>query len=146
MKVVDVNILLCAVNRDSPCHAAAKSWLERALCGDEPMAFPWVVILGFLRISTSPRIFPHPLDARHALGVVDSWLSQPSVMALNPGEEHWRLLRGLLDEAGTVGNLTTDAHLAAVAIEHGAELNSTDSDFARFARLRWANPLQAWVE
>ena len=143
MKVVDVNVLLYAVNRDSPRHAAAKSWLEGALSADEPIAFPWVVILGFLRISTSSRVFPRPLDAAHALGVVDGWLAQPSVMVLNPGEEHWRLLRDLLDEAGTLGNLTTDAHLAAVAIEHGAELNSTDSDFARFRLLRWTNPLQA---
>jgi uncharacterized protein len=141
VKVVDLNLLLYAVNRDSPPHAAARDWLERTLSGEELVAFPWVVILGFLRISTSPRVFPEPLDPGEALALVDGWLSRPSVLALNPGDEHWPLLRGLIEATGTAGNLTTDAHLAALAMENGAELSSTDADFARFPHLRWSNPL-----
>lgn len=142
MRVVDINLLLYAVNRDGPNHAAAKSWLEGALSEEETVAFPWVVILGFLRLSTNPRVFPQPLEAHQALAVMDGWLSRPGVENLDPAPDHWRLLKDLLGEAGTAGNLTTDAHLAAIAIGHGAELDSTDSDFARFPRLRWINPLQ----
>jgi toxin-antitoxin system PIN domain toxin len=143
VKVLDLNILLYALNRDSDRHQQAKSWLERALSADEPVALAWVVLLGFLRVATSPRVFPRPLTPAQALTVVDGWLAQPCVVALNPGEEHWPILRQLLAEAGTAGNLTTDAHLAALAIENGAELCSTDADFARFPRLRRSNPLAA---
>lgn len=143
MKILDVNVLLYAVNRDSPQHGRAKGWLERALSEDEPVALPWVVVLGFLRLSTSPRVFPRPLEVEQALKVVDGWLAHSSVIALAAGEEHWRTLRDLLSESGTAGNLTTDAHLAALAIEHGAELCSTDTDFARFSRVRWSNPLES---
>lgn len=132
-----------AVKRDSPLHALAKSWLEEALSADEPTAFSWVVILGFLRIATSPRIFPSPLEPQQALAVVDGWLSRASVVVLDPGDGRWSLRQELLEDGGTAANLTTDAHLAAVAIEHGAELNSTDSDFARFPHLRWVDPLRA---
>jgi toxin-antitoxin system PIN domain toxin len=142
VKVVDVNLLLYAINRDAPRHEAAKVWLERALSADEPVGFAWVVILGFLRLSTHPRVFPEPLTPEQALAVVDGWLSRPTVRTLNPGDGHWRLLKELLERAGSAGNLTTDAHLAAVAIEHGAELVSTDSDFARFRHLRWGDPLE----
>jgi toxin-antitoxin system PIN domain toxin len=141
LKVVDVNLLLYAVNEDSAHHAKTKAWLERALSDDETVALPWVVLLGFLRLSTSPRVLPHPLAPEQALEVIDGWLSQPPVIAFHPGAEHWRILRGLIQETGTAGNLTSDAHLAAIAIENGAELCSTDTDFARFPRLRWTNPV-----
>lgn len=141
MKVVDLNLLLYAVNRDSVHHAGAKAWLESTLSADEPVGIPWVVLLGFIRVSTSDRVLPRPLTAAQALAVVDSWLAQPVVLPLPPDNEHWRLLRHLLAGTGTAGNLTTDAHLAAIAIENGAELCSTDSDFARFSNLRWVNPL-----
>lgn len=141
MKVVDLNLLLYAINRDSPHHAPAKAWLERTLSDEEPVALPWVVLLGFLRLATSARVFPQPLVPDQALMVVDGWLGRTPVVALAPGDEHWRILRELLAESGTAGNLTTDAHLAALAIEHGAELCSTDSDFGRFPQLRWVNPL-----
>ena len=107
----------------------------------ETVALPWVVVLGFLRITTSHRIMPRPLTAEQALAIVDGWLEMPGVVLLNPGEEHWSILRELLAASGTAGNLTTDAHLAALAIEHGCELYSTDGDFARFGRLRWVNPI-----
>lgn len=141
MKVLDLNILLYAVNRDSPRHAASKEWLESTLGGEESVAIPWIVVLGFLRIATSRQVFAHPIAVEEAVAVVDGWLSQPPVVPLNPGDEHWRVFTRLLADVGSAGNLTTDAHLAALAIEHGAELCSTDTDFARFPHLRWTNPL-----
>jgi hypothetical protein len=146
VKVLDLNLLLYAVNADSPHHGAAKAWLEEMLSGASTVAMPWVVVLGFLRLTTHPRIFPRALEPSEALAVVDGWLGRPSVEVVSPGDGHWTLLKELLEEAGTAGNLTTDAHLAALTIEHGAELHSTDSDFARFARLRWVNLLTAWRE
>ena len=141
MKVVDLNLLLYAVNRDSPGHARARDWLERTLTNEEPTAIPWVVLLGFLRLATSARVFPQPLLPDQAVAVVDGWLARPSVLALAPGDDHWPILKQLLAQSGTAGNLTTDAHLAALALEQGAELCSTDGDFARFRQLRWVNPL-----
>jgi toxin-antitoxin system PIN domain toxin len=141
VKVLDLNILLYATNRDSPRHAAAKNWLGLTLSGEESVAIPWIVVLGFLRIATSRQVFPRPISVDEAVAVVDGWLSQPPVVTLNPGDEHWRMLTRLLMDVGSAGNLTTDAHLAALAIEHGAELCSTDTDFARFPHLRWMNPL-----
>ena len=143
MKLLDLNLLLYAVNADSVHHSSAKRWLESALADDEPVAFPWVVLLGFLRIATHRRILPRPLTVAEAMSVVDGWLTQPGARPLSPGDEHWRILNSLLAESGTAGNLTTDAHLAALAIENGATLYSTDADFQRFHRLRWINPLQA---
>lgn len=105
------------------------------------IGLPWVVLLGFLRLATSAPLFGTPLDPDQALEIVDSWLCRPSVTVLRPGDEHWRALRTLIAEAGTGGNLTTDAHLAAMALEQGAELCSSDADFTRFPRVRWVNPL-----
>lgn len=141
MKLLDLNLLLYAVNRDSAPHRRAKAWLDGLLSGDEAVAIPWVVLLGFLRLTTNARILPNPLTAAQAIAVVDGWLAAPCVVALYPGDEHWRILRELLEASGTAGNLTTDAHLAALAIEHGCELCSADGDFARFPVLRWTNPL-----
>lgn len=142
MRIVDLNLLLYAIDRTSPLHPPARAWLETTWSGEEPIGLPWIVLLGFLRLSTSPRIFTHPLTSEQALALVDEWLERPCVRAVAPGEEHWRILRALLAETGAAGNLTTDAHLAAIAIEHGAELCSCDSDFARFPRLRWVDPLK----
>lgn len=145
MKILDLNVLLYAINSDGPHHAAAKAWLDEALQGDETVALPWVVLLGFIRLSTSPRVFPSPLGPEQALRVVDGWVERPTLETIGPGGEHWPVLRGLLLDAGTAGNLTTDAHLAALAIDHGAELCSTDTDFARFQGLRWVNLLAEWA-
>jgi toxin-antitoxin system PIN domain toxin len=142
VKLVDLNLLLYAINRDAPGHAAAKASLEDALGGDEPVGLPWSVLLGFLRISTQPRVLPRPLTAEQAIAVIDGWLDLPVVRVLEPGAEHWRILRRLLAETGTAGNLTTDAHLAALAIENGCDLCSTDRDLGRFPRVRWVNPLE----
>lgn len=141
MKLIDLNVLLYATNADSPHHAAAKAWMTDALSATETVALPWPVLLGFLRLTTSPRVFARPLDIRDAIAVVDAWCARPQVVQLPPGFDHWEILRDLLLDSGPAGNLTTDAHLAALAIEHGAELCSTDSDFARFRQLRWTNPL-----
>jgi uncharacterized protein len=139
--IVDLNLLVYAVNRDSARHVAAKTWWERVLSADEPVGIPWTVILGFLRVTTSGRVLPKPIRAEQALAIVDEWLARPVVVPLSPSERHWTVLRDLLSDAGTAANLTTDAHLAALAIENGAELCSTDADFARFKTLRWRNPL-----
>jgi hypothetical protein len=141
VRLLDLNVLIYAVNRDSARHEPARRWLEGVLNGEESLAIPWVVLLGFLRLATSPRVVSRPLTAEQAIGVVDGWLALPVVTALHPGDEHWRLLRELLSASGTAGNLTTDAHLAALAIEYGCELVTTDTDFARFRGLRWSNPL-----
>ena len=143
MKLVDANLLLYAVDEASPHHKRARVWLEDALSGAEPVGFAWSVLLAVLRLSTQPRIFQHPLDVDEAFGLVDGWLAQPSASVVHPTTRHSDILRALLEPLGTAGNLTTDAHLAALAIEHGAELCSADADFARFPGLRWSNPLLA---
>jgi toxin-antitoxin system PIN domain toxin len=141
MIVVDVNLLIYAVNEDAADHRRAKAWLESALSGTETVAFSWVVLLAFLRLTTRAGIFRNPLTSSAAFELADAWLQQPAVIVLEPGARHLQTMRDLLAPLGTAGNLTPDAHLAALAIEHGAELCSTDSDFARFPRLRWRNPL-----
>lgn len=141
MKVLDLNVLLYAVNRDSAHHARARSYVETLFTGEETIALPWAVILGFIRIATNVRLFPNALSVEQALAVIDSWFAQPPVVAMNAGESHWELLKDLVTEVGAAGNLTTDAHLAALAMENGAELVSTDVDFARFQHLRYVNLL-----
>lgn len=141
MKVVDANLLLYAVNQDAPLHAKAKPWLEGALSGTEAVGFEWTVLLAFLRLSTRPAVFPSPLRLEEALDLIDSWLAQPCAVVVQPTERHPEVLRELLAPFGTAANLTSDAHLAAVAREHGAELCSCDADFARFPGVRWVDPL-----
>jgi toxin-antitoxin system PIN domain toxin len=141
MKVVDANVLLYAVNQDAPLHAKAKPWLEQTLSGTEVIAFEWTVLLAFLRLSTRASVFPNPLQLDEAFEVMDSWLERPCASIVHPGERHLAVMKALLDPMGTAGNLTSDAHLAAVSIEHGAELCSCDSDFSRFPGVRWVNPL-----
>lgn len=132
MKVIDLNVLLYAVNVDSHHHLSAKETLLSLLNKNEPIGMPWVVLLGFIRIVTNPRILPKPISVDQAIGLVDGWLAQPVVTILHPGKEHWRILKELLGEAGTAANLTTDSHLAALALENGATLVSFDTDFLRF--------------
>jgi uncharacterized protein len=143
VKLPDVNLLLYAVDEDSMRHEPARAWVEERLSGTETFAFTWLVLLAFIRLTTSPRVFQSPLSTSEALDLVDGWLAQPCVTVVHPTSRHAPVLRDLLEPLGTAGNLTTDAHLAALAIEHGAELCSTDRDFSRFAGLRWANPLEA---
>lgn len=140
MKLVDTNLLIYATNRIYPQHDAAKRFLEAAFSADEVVALPWSVIVGFIRITTNRRATKNPADPKAAYAAVDGWLERPNVVTLDPGPDHWRLMRELLEQAGTAGKLTTDAHLAAMAIENGAELCSADNDFARFPRLKWTDP------
>ncbi|WP_375782564.1 type II toxin-antitoxin system VapC family toxin [Silvibacterium bohemicum] len=137
-----MNLLLHAVNEDAPRHREARAWLQSALSGGEMLGLPWLALLAFLRLSTKPGLFPRPLPISSALDIVDKWLESPAVSILQPGPQHARLLRALLIDAGTGGDLTSDAHLAALAVEHGAELCSLDRDFARFPGLRWRDPLR----
>jgi toxin-antitoxin system PIN domain toxin len=141
MKIIDLNLLLYAINRDSAVHQRARAFVDAAMSGEETLGIPWVVVLGFLRLATNPRVFPAALSIGKAIETVDRWFDRPSTTPLNPGERHWEILGDLLRESGTTANLTTDAHLAALAIENGAELCSADTDFARFRGLRWTNPL-----
>lgn len=140
MKVVDANVLLHAYNPSAPLHAEARSWLESALSDEEPVGLAWIVILAFLRIATNPRAVSVPASIERACETVDQLLGYPPVRVVQPGPEHWRQVRRLLLEVGSAGNLTTDTHLAAIALEHGATLVSYDNDFARFERLRWERP------
>jgi toxin-antitoxin system PIN domain toxin len=139
----DVNLLLYAADRGAPQHKAARAWLEAALSSGLEIRLAWVVILAFLRISTRQGWSRQPASIDSALAVVESWLNHPSVAIAHPGPEHVRILRRLLNATGTAGNLTTDAHLAALAMEYDAELASADNDFARFPGLRWQNPLHS---
>ncbi len=141
MIIIDANVLIYAVNSDSPLHRKAKAWVEDALSGPDTVGLSWAVLLAFLRMTTRAGIFEKPLSVETAFDVVDAWLAQPSVVTVDPTAQHLRVVRDLLQPLGTGGNLTSDAQLAALAIEHGAELCSSDSDFERFPRLRWRNPL-----
>lgn len=142
MIVPDVNLLVYAYNSDAPEHRGARAWLENLLSGIEPVALAWVTILGFVRIMTSRRILIDPMTVPEATGHVRSWLERPQVRILHPGPTHLDLLEDLARHAGAAGEITTDLHLAALAIEHQAELHSNDSDFARMRGLRWRNPLR----
>jgi toxin-antitoxin system PIN domain toxin len=141
MKIVDANVLLYAVNSATPHHPRVRSWWEAALGDEETLGLPWIVLLGFLRIATNARIFPVPLQSEEAAAKVDTWLAWDNVRIVRERENHWDRLKVLLQDAGMAGNLTTDAHLAALALTHDAVLVSCDSDFARFRGLRWENPL-----
>jgi hypothetical protein len=142
MKIVDLNLLLYAVNRDAPQHQVARQFWEAAINGEEQIGLAWAVLIGFLRLSTRPGVFPVPLSAEKALKCLDGWVSHPNTTIAAETDDHWRVLKGLVEGAGTAGNLTTDAHLAALAICRGAVLVSFDVDFSRFPRLRWENPVR----
>ena len=141
MILVDANLLIYAVDLDSPSHETARAWLERELSGTTRVGLAWVVILAFLRISTRPGILRKPLPIERAIGYVHEWLAQPYVTVIAPGERHWAILRNLLKATGAAANLVSDAHLAALALEHGAAVYSTDHDFGRFPGIEHVNPL-----
>jgi toxin-antitoxin system PIN domain toxin len=136
VKIPDTNVLLEAVNKDSRRHPTAHDWLTSALSGTDAVGFAWLGLLGFVRIVTKQSIFPRPLDPGAALGLVDEWLATPRATVANPGDRHLSILRELIEGAGTAGDLTSDAHLAAIAIERGATLATFDTDFYRFKGLR----------
>jgi len=142
MILPDINLLFHAYNQESPAHVGARAWWEQLMNGAGAVGLAWAAILGFVRVSTHPRILAHPLPVTSACALARAWLDQPQVTIVHPGGRHASILFDLLARLGTGGNLTTDAHLAALAIEHQAELHSTDADFARFPGLRWVNPLR----
>jgi toxin-antitoxin system PIN domain toxin len=141
MKLPDVNLLMYAVDETSPNHGRARPWLDALLSGNEQVGFAWSVLIAFVRLSTRAQIVANPLPVERAFDIVEGWLAQPNALVLHPTERHLAVLRGLVEPLGTAGNITTDADLAALAIEHGAEVCSADTDFARFRGLRWTNPL-----
>jgi toxin-antitoxin system PIN domain toxin len=139
--LVDVNILLYAYNAESEQHAKSRAWLEAVLSGPDLVRFAWLTLWAFLRIATSPRVFDRPLSTPEAEAAISSWLAQPAAGILEPGERHWDILRGLVRDSQAVGPLAMDAVLAAIALEHGATVCTTDRDFTRFSGLKWTNPL-----
>lgn len=141
MILIDANLLLYACDDHSPHHSAARLWFERTLSGPEPVVLSWTVILAFLRLATDPRVFQRPLSILQASGIIASWLEGSRLTVLQPEDRHWEILRRTLIDGQAAGKLVMDAHLAALAIEHGATLASADRDFARFPELKLLNPL-----
>jgi uncharacterized protein len=141
--LIDANLILYAFDLSSLHHRPARHCLETTLSKREPVALSWATILAFLRISTTPRLLQRPLAMATAAGVVSQWLARPTVTVLSPGDRHWEILNRFLIEGQAQGPLVTDAHLAALAVEHGATIATVDRDFARFPGLRFFNPLLA---
>ena len=139
--VPDINLLLYAYDSQSPFHAAAAAWWQACLTGEEPVGLAPVVAFGFVRISTHPRVFEHPMSPGEAADHVRSWLAEPIVHLLEPRPDHVEHVLASLEALGTAGNLVTDAQIAALAIQHDAVVYTTDSDFMRFTGLRWRNPI-----
>lgn len=141
MIVLDANLLLYAYDPDSSHHKAARKWVEQAFSGSEIVGIPWQTAGAFLRIITNPRLPGQRVTVERAIEVVDRWMEQPNVRMLARGERHWPILRQMMGEGQARGPLLTAAQLAALTIEHGGVLHTTDRDFARFPGLRWTNPL-----
>lgn len=141
MILIDANLLLHAYHTRSPLHDPARKWLEGALSGPGLVRFAWVTLWAFLRISTNPRVFERPLSTREASAAVSAWLERPSAGIAEPGERHWAILADLMNDGQATGPLVMDAALAALAIENGAVLQTTDRDFHRFSGLSFVNPL-----
>jgi uncharacterized protein len=142
VKIVDANVLIYAVNGDAEHHEEARSWLDGALSssGGEPVGLAWVVLLAFWRVTTHPAIFSSPLEADVAASILESWMTQPSAVVVAPTARHLGLMTGLLSTSGAAANLVNDAHLAALALEHGATLVSYDRDLTRFSGVRVVTP------
>jgi toxin-antitoxin system PIN domain toxin len=141
MIIPDINLLVYAHNEKTAQHGKAKEWWEGLLNGQMPVGLPWIAASGFIRLMTHPRVLERPMEVAWAVGCVREWLEQEPVRILNPGHRFGGLFLDYLMVLGTGGNLTTDAQLAALAVEHQAELHSADADFHRFPGLRWRNPL-----
>jgi toxin-antitoxin system PIN domain toxin len=141
VKIPDLNLLAYAVDLESPDHQRALRWWNDTLSGSETVGLAWTVLLGFVRLTTNARVFRSPLASDAALDYVDRWLAHPITTVVDPTSRHAHVLRDLLVTTGTAGNLVPDAHLAALAVEHGATLCSADRDFGRFVGLEWVNPL-----
>jgi uncharacterized protein len=143
MILVDANLLIYAHHQTSDFHSRARAWFEAALQGSEGVGIAWMTILAFLRITTNRHIFAHAFTMAEAEQIVAQWMAHPSVSIVPAGDRHWEVLSRMLREGQARSDLVSDAHLAALAIEHGAVVCTTDRDFARFPGLRWQNPLQS---
>jgi toxin-antitoxin system PIN domain toxin len=141
MILADVNLLVYAHNEAAPLHRRARAWWEDLITRQQPVGLAWAVALGFVRLVTHPSVLSNPLAPLNAIGYVRTWLEQPEVRIVEPGPRHLGIIEDLFRATGVAAGLTTDTHLAALAIEHQAELCSNDSDFGRFPGLRWTNPL-----
>ena len=141
MIVPDINLLIYAYNSSQAEHKSSKDWWESVLSSNEVIGLPWTVILGFIRLTTNRKVFSNPISLDQALAVIESWLEIETVSLINPGSKHFETFSKQLKEINVAGNMTTDAHLASLAIEYQATLYSNDSDFSRFSGLRWINPL-----
>lgn len=142
--LVDANVLIYATNRRAPAYERANSWLAEQLAGPRrTVGIPWLSALAFQRIMTNPRLFSRPLDPAEAWGQLTGWFALPSCWIPNPGDEHTDLVGELIAKTGAVGNLVSDAHLAALAREHGLTIASADADFAKFPDVRWVNPVES---
>ncbi|MGH9498499.1 MAG: TA system VapC family ribonuclease toxin [Terriglobales bacterium] len=146
MIVLDANILLYAYDSASPHHAKAREWVERVFSSGELIGLPWTTIAAFLRIVTNTRLPGERMTLTEAVAVVDHWFEQPNVVALGPSEHHWQVFRNVILEGQAPGGLISDAQLAAITMEVGGELYTTDRDFARFPGLRWQNPLTSSLD
>jgi toxin-antitoxin system PIN domain toxin len=142
MILVDTNILIYAEDKLSLLHEEARQWWDTQLSGEFPVCLCWSILSSFIRISTNRQIFKQPLTVKQAITRVQSWIDQPCVRLINPTESHWQIFQTMLLEGQAKANLVVDAHLAALAVEHGCILYSTDSDFSRFPKLKWKNPLK----
>lgn len=141
MILVDANLLLYAEDSQAAHHVRARAWWDEQLSGADPVCLCWTVLTAFVRIGTNPRVYQHPLSLDEAVGRISSWLEQPCVRVVHATGRHLEVFRDLLVAGQATANLVPDAHLAALAIEHGCLLCSTDGDFARFPGLAWKNPL-----
>lgn len=142
MTLVDLTLLIAAVNNRAPMHKAARTWWEDQLNGSEPIGLSWLVILGFIRVTTNSKVMPEPLLLADAVAMVDSWMARPNVRIVQVTPQHWNILQNMLHAVGHGAALTMDAHLACLAIEHDAEIATADEDFSHFPGLKWRNPLK----
>jgi len=142
MILPDINVLIYAHDESSPHHSQARQWWEQQLNGTHAIGLAWVVLLGFIRLLTNRRVCQNPFTPEEILDIIKTWLELPHVSIIHPSDRHFARLADLIREVGTAGNLTTDAHLAALAMERGLILHTTDADFTRFPGLKWKNPLR----
>lgn len=142
MIIPDLNLLIYAYDSTSPHHQQASEWWISCLSGRAPVGISWIVALGFVRLWTNPGVFANPMNIDTAAAHVESWLNRRVVEVVSPGPRHAELVFGFLRTIGKGGNLTTDAHLAALAVESGGVIYTSDTDFLRFAGVKWVNPLK----
>lgn len=141
MILVDANLLLYSEDSLSEHHEPARVWWDAQLSGSTPVGLCWPVLSAFIRIGTNARLHQRPLTLREATERVQSWFNQPCVRLVQPTDQHWIFFQRMLRDGKAVGNLVSDAHLAALAVEHNCVLHSTDADFSRFKGLKWKNPI-----